>query len=81
MTSKTVIFDATGKPHKPEGWFSWRHPKREAHDAARDRYLAEHGPEARRLKAAQRLSRAIDVRLWECGHVATSANHPCEATR
>ena len=38
MTDKTVDWQ-TGQPQKMAGWFSWRHKTREAHDAARERYL------------------------------------------
>lgn len=39
MTDKIVAQDASGKAIKTPGWFSWRHKTREAHDAARERYL------------------------------------------
>lgn len=55
MTAKSIAFDASGKPMKQPGWFSWRHRSDEAHKAAVARYLAEHGPAARRRKAAERL--------------------------
>lgn len=57
MTQKTIARDQNGNPQKMDGWFSWRHKTREAHDAARERYLADHGPAARRRKAAERKSR------------------------
>lgn len=54
MTDKTFARDASGNLVKMPGWFSWRHPTRDAHDEAVARYKAEHGPEARRRKAAER---------------------------
>ena len=42
------------KSDKPKGWHSRRHPDRSAHDASRQCYQAEHGPAARRVKAAIR---------------------------
>ena len=56
MTQKTLR-RVGDKVLKMPGWFSWRHPTREAHDAARERYLAEHGRAARRRKAADRLTK------------------------
>ena len=41
---------------KPDGWWSRRHRTREAQDTARERYQAEHGPAARRRKAADRVT-------------------------
>lgn len=41
---------------KPQGWWSRRHPTREAQDAAREAYKAEHGRDARRRKAQERLA-------------------------
>lgn len=43
---------------KPKGWWSRRHKTREAQDAARERYQSEHGPDARKRKAAERLLRS-----------------------
>lgn len=54
MTQKTIARTADGKPTKTPGWFSWRHQARDEHDAAREHYQAEHGPAARRRKAAER---------------------------
>jgi hypothetical protein len=54
---KQFDISATGQQVKKDGWFSWRHRTREAHDAARERYLSEHGPAARRRKAAEREAR------------------------
>ena len=51
MTSKTHSPAGTKMP----GWFSWRHRTRDAHDAAREQYLAQHGPAARRRRAAERM--------------------------
>lgn len=54
MTQKQFDIDSRGQQIKKDGWFSWRHKSREAHDAAREKYLSEHGPAARRRKAAER---------------------------
>ena len=54
MTGKTITYDERGDAIKTPGWFSWRHRTREAHDAARERYLSMHGPAARRARAAIR---------------------------
>jgi hypothetical protein len=53
MTAKSWIFQGNGLAKKP-GWFSWRHKDRDAHDEAREAYLAERGPAARRRRAVQR---------------------------
>lgn len=55
MTAKSWIFQGNGLAKRP-GWFSWRHKTRDAHDAAHVSYLAERGPEARRRRAAERVS-------------------------
>lgn len=53
MAQKHTVPGPNG-PTKTPGWFSWRHQTREAHDRARDTYLAAHGPVARRRRAAER---------------------------
>lgn len=58
MTDKTFDRDPDGALVKMPGWFSWRHKTRDAHDDAREAYLAEHGRAARRRKAAQRKAEA-----------------------
>ena len=60
MTARTATSGPAGKSTKPPGWFSRRHETSEAHQAARERYLASHGRTARREKAAKRQS-AHDV--------------------
>lgn len=54
MTQKQFDLDERGQQIKKVGWFSWRHQSRDAHDSARERYLSEHGPAARRRKAQER---------------------------
>lgn len=44
---------------KPKGWFSRKHATPAEHTAARDAYKAEHGPAARKRKAAERASVAV----------------------
>ena len=55
MTDKAYTMTTHG-PAKMPGWFSWRHQTRDAHDRARETYLAAHGPEARRRRAQERTS-------------------------
>jgi len=55
VTAKSFVFDKRGNPQKLPGWFSWRHPTREAHDNAVARYQAAHGRGARRRKALERV--------------------------
>lgn len=57
MTQETIATDSNGNQVKTPGWFSWRHKTREAHDTAAAEYLSEHGPEARRIKAKERVQR------------------------
>lgn len=59
MTAKTMKYDTQGQPTKMPGWFSWRHQTRDAHDEAREKYLAQHGRAARRRKAAERAARSV----------------------
>lgn len=54
MTEKTYDRLPNGDLQKMPGWFSWRHKTREAHDAARERYLLKHGPAARQGRAEAR---------------------------
>ena len=54
MSNKTFKQNPDGSVSKMDGWFSWRHKTREACDAARERYLSQHGPAARRRRAAER---------------------------
>lgn len=81
MTLKTVSFNSNGQPQKMEGWFSWRHRTRDAHDVASGDYRAQHGRAARKTKAEQRRvavrDGAVEVSRWGCGHVSSSADHPC----
>lgn len=75
MTQKTIATDSNGNQIKTPGWFSWRHKTREAHDAAREAYLIQHGPAARQGKAEARAG--AEVRRFKCGHRSASADHPC----
>ena len=56
MSQKFYDINERGQQVKKDGWFSWRHKSREAHDAAREKYLSQHGPAARRRKAAERVA-------------------------
>ena len=55
MTIKTT----TGLPNmdKMPGWFSWRHKTREAHEAAREQYIATHATAQARLDRRERRGR------------------------
>lgn len=55
MTSKTIVM-VGGTIKKMPGWFSWRHRTREAHDAAREAYIATHA--TARARIARRESRS-----------------------
>lgn len=55
MSAKHTIPGPRG-PEKDPSWFSWRHATNAEHVAAREAWLSQHGPAARRLKAAQRLA-------------------------
>lgn len=56
MSTKHTVPGPNGQPVKTPGWFSWRHETNAEHTAAREKYLASHGPAARRAKAAARLA-------------------------
>lgn len=47
----------SGEGRKPKGWFSRRFQTSAAHDAAVGRYLSEHGREARKQKASERVEK------------------------
>jgi len=55
MSEKVTFMGSRGIEKMP-GWFSWRHQTREVHDASREKYLSEHGPAARKRRAAERLA-------------------------
>jgi|GEM_PF-6128411 len=57
MTAKTFVREGNAVKKMP-GWFSWRHQTRDAHDAAREAYLAKSGRVARRRRAAERAQKA-----------------------
>jgi hypothetical protein len=54
MTKKSYDRDETGKPIKKPGWYSWRHPTRDAHDSAVARYLFGKSPRRQQRAAARR---------------------------
>ncbi len=54
MTQKTIDYKPNGQQQKMPGWFSWRHKTRDAHNDAREAYLANHGPVARQIRADER---------------------------
>lgn len=61
---------------KPAGWWSRRHKTREAQDAARERYKAEHGRKARQRKAKERHPGALLLILLACFLVAAWVEVP-----
>lgn len=76
MTAKTATSVPARKSTKPPGWFSRRHETSEAHQAARERYLASHGRVARREKAVRRESARDVLTLERTDAIATPFTSP-----
>lgn len=79
MSMKTTVMGPRGLQKSP-GWFSWRHATPEQHHAARASYLSQHGPAARRHRAAEREADTLRV-MYEQNVSRAEAQRVAKASR